>query len=649
MSDTPHLALPLVAAAQAQKHVTVNEALRSLDALVQLAVLDRGLASPPASPLDGQRWIVAAAPTGAWAGHAGEIAAWQDDAWVYHAPQAGWVAYVLDEATMLVWDGASWADYFAAVTALQNLTLLGIGTSADATNPFAAKLNKALFTARTVAEGGDGDLRYTLNKESAADVLSLLMQTGFSGRAELGLVGDDNFVLKVSADGSGWHTALIVDKASGGVDFLAAEASVASATSCDIGAVNALKVAITGTTTITSFGARANAVRLIRFAGALSLTHNATSLVLPGGADVTTAAGDTALATSDASGNWRLRHYQRASGKPLTAPVATDVSDATATGRALLTAGSAGAGRSTLGLAAIAASGSADDLTTGTVARSVRHAAQLDVFTASGTYAVPSWARRLLIVTIAAGGGGGSGATGTNAANRFGGGGAGAGGRSVEEFDTADVSASLSVTIGSGGGGGALVTGTASGNNGAGGGTTTVKDGATTLVSALGGNGGSGGSTSTGTAGSGGSGITQANAGGSSSATAAGISGASLTRADGPGGGGAGGALDTAGNQRAGGDGGAGYKIGGSDRQTAGGTGGTSAGQAGTNGADKAWQRGAGAGGAGGAANASGNGGPGGNGGAPGGGGGGGAAARETANSGAGGNGGRGEAWIIAS
>src|SRR3712207_5060978 len=141
MTDTLNLALPCIEAAQAQKHVTHNEALRLLDTLVQLAVLDRDLTAPPGSPADGARWIVAASPTGAWAGHAGHIAAWQDGAWQFSAPKLGWIAYVGDEGTLITWNGSAWGDFFATVTALQNLSRLGIGTSADATNPFSAKLN----------------------------------------------------------------------------------------------------------------------------------------------------------------------------------------------------------------------------------------------------------------------------------------------------------------------------------------------------------------------------------------------------------------------------------------------------------------------------------------------------------------------------
>jgi hypothetical protein len=320
MTDTtPNLALPELIAAQAQKHVTVNEALRALDVLVQLAVLDRDLAAPPGSPAEGQRWLVAGSPTGAWGGHADEIAAWQDGDWEFYAPQPGWLVYVVDESSLLAWTGSAWVDAIT-ILSLNNLTLLGIGTTADATNPFSAKLNNVLWVAKALSDGGDGTLRWKMSKESPADTLSMLFQTSFSGRAELGLTGDDDFHVKVSNDGSSWTEALTVDRATGGVRFLANSTDVASGATCNIGAAPSLAARITGTTTITSFGSVANALRFIRFAGALTLTHNATSLVLPGGATITTAAGDTAIATSDASGNWRLWHYQRADGFPL-APV----------------------------------------------------------------------------------------------------------------------------------------------------------------------------------------------------------------------------------------------------------------------------------------------------------------------------------------
>ena len=217
METTDNLALPYIMPSQAQKHVTHNEALGMLDALVQLAVADRDLASPPVAPAGGERYIVAGGATGDWADHDGAIAHWVDGGWTFHAPRPGFVCHVVDEDAFIYFDGAGWTALGAALAVLQNLSRFGLGTMADAANPFAAKLNKALWTALTTGEGGDGDLRYTLNKEAAGNVLSLLLQSGFSGRAELGLVGDDDLSLKVSPDGSAWTTALVVDRSDGSV------------------------------------------------------------------------------------------------------------------------------------------------------------------------------------------------------------------------------------------------------------------------------------------------------------------------------------------------------------------------------------------------------------------------------------------------
>jgi len=94
------------------------------------------------------------------------------------------------------------------------------------------------------------------------------------------------------------------------------QVDVASAATTDLNASTAVKQRITGTTTITSLGTGAHKLRFVLFAGVLTLTHNSTSLILPGGADITTAAGDTAIFMSDASGNWRCWDYQRAATAP---------------------------------------------------------------------------------------------------------------------------------------------------------------------------------------------------------------------------------------------------------------------------------------------------------------------------------------------
>lgn len=115
-----------------------------------------------------------------------------------------------------------------------------------------------------------------------------------------------------------WTTALTLSNTltmSGAAINTAKGSDIASATTTDIGAATGNFVDITGTTTITGLGTvQAGTLRAVRFSGALTLTHNATSLILPSGANITTASGDTALFVSLGSGNWRCLFYSKASG-----------------------------------------------------------------------------------------------------------------------------------------------------------------------------------------------------------------------------------------------------------------------------------------------------------------------------------------------
>lgn len=225
---TPNLGLPQLAADQAQKHVTVNEALFDLDALVQLAVLDRNLSAPPGSPAEGARYIVAASPTGAWAGHANHITAWLDGAWRFFIPGNGWLAWVVDEAALLAWNGSAWVDALSAVSAIQNLALLGIRTTADTNNRLAVKSDGVLLSHDDVTPG-TGHMRVTLNKSAAAKDAGFTIQDAFSTRALFGLLGDDDFTIKVSPDGSTFYLALSIDKATGHVGLGGATADANNA------------------------------------------------------------------------------------------------------------------------------------------------------------------------------------------------------------------------------------------------------------------------------------------------------------------------------------------------------------------------------------------------------------------------------------
>lgn len=198
---TPNLVLPYLMPSQAQKHVTHNEALQLLDLFVQLTVEAFGATLPPANPANGQVWALGATPSGVWAGQGRKLAARIGGAWTFLDPLEGWCAWGRTETELRIWRGTAWERL-----PLQNLDGLGIASAFDATNRLSVASPASLLT-----HAGAGH-QLKINKATAGDTAALLYQTDWSGRAEMGLAGNDNFALKVSADGSLWADALVADR-----------------------------------------------------------------------------------------------------------------------------------------------------------------------------------------------------------------------------------------------------------------------------------------------------------------------------------------------------------------------------------------------------------------------------------------------------
>lgn len=213
MDQTARLSLPFIMSGQALKHVTHNDGLNRLDALVQPVVESMVLAAPPVSPLPGEAWIVPAGASGAWAGHTDELAAWQDGAWAFHDPAEGWQVFDRQSDTLRVFSGSAWV----AVAAIgAGLPYLGIATSADATNRLAVSAPASLLT-----HAGAGH-QLKINKASAGETASLLFQSNWTGLAEMGLMGDGHWRIKVSPDGGSWTNAIAIDAGSAAVTFAGA-------------------------------------------------------------------------------------------------------------------------------------------------------------------------------------------------------------------------------------------------------------------------------------------------------------------------------------------------------------------------------------------------------------------------------------------
>ncbi len=206
MDFSHNLNLPFLLPNQAQKHVTVNESLLALDALLHLKVLSRTETSPPASPDEGDTYIPAAGASDIWSGKEDTIAIIQDNSWTFYAPNAGWTAWCEAEEATLFFDGSTWSPLSNAIGIP---AVFGVNSAADPTNRLLVKSDAILFDTET------GDQRVKANKSLETDTASFLFQSGFSGHAEFGLIGDNNFSIKVSPDGSTFETALTARAADG--------------------------------------------------------------------------------------------------------------------------------------------------------------------------------------------------------------------------------------------------------------------------------------------------------------------------------------------------------------------------------------------------------------------------------------------------
>jgi hypothetical protein len=189
MAETsPRLLLPWLQAAQAQKHVTHNEALRRLDGLVNLTVEDRNRSAPPANPVEGAAYLVAAGATGLWAGWSGDVALWADGAWMRLPMRIGWRVWVVVEELMLVRLAAGWITLDAA------MGLLVRGASTDLAKGALGSWTRAAVIEASVIGLSGSSVTTALTIPAGALVI------GVSARVTTAITGATGFALGISGE-----------------------------------------------------------------------------------------------------------------------------------------------------------------------------------------------------------------------------------------------------------------------------------------------------------------------------------------------------------------------------------------------------------------------------------------------------------------
>lgn len=181
MADTANLTLPLVAPAQAQKHVTVNEALVRLDALAQLSLASISTVDPPVSPAEGVAYAIPAGATGDWAGQEGQIAIWSNGGWIFVEPRPGWRAFVQDRGSVAISDGAGWqAGALSLAPGGGGLAFRSASVDVSLT-PGSSVTTETVFPARAIAFGVTGRVVAGITGTATAWELGVSGDTGRYG------------------------------------------------------------------------------------------------------------------------------------------------------------------------------------------------------------------------------------------------------------------------------------------------------------------------------------------------------------------------------------------------------------------------------------------------------------------------------------
>ena len=258
MENTTNLKLPLLIPNQSGKEITHNEALIIIDNILQNGIIDKDLTTPPENPNTNDMYIVGEGAIGKWE-EKDNYLAFYDNGWRFIEPREGFTFWVNDEDKLYTYNGSKWiatiqagadiennnsttpttppitklseledveiieatqynilqhnGEKFINTSNLQQLSMVGINTQADENNKLSIKSDYVLF------DNNGNSSKIKANKATETDTASHLFQTNYGGRAEFGLIGNDDFTLKVSNNGETWKDAFVVDKATGNIDF----------------------------------------------------------------------------------------------------------------------------------------------------------------------------------------------------------------------------------------------------------------------------------------------------------------------------------------------------------------------------------------------------------------------------------------------
>jgi Protein of unknown function (DUF2793) len=220
MTDTPRLSLPVIEAAQAQKHVTHNEALVLLDALTQLAVEDRTLTAPPGSPADGACYIPASGASADWSGWDGQIALYSGGGWLKIVPVSGLKAWVKAERLTVTYEDGVWRDGVALTSGGGRVTPRAKEEELTLSGAYAETTDSAFIPDRAVVLGVASRTTLAITGATSYAVGTAANTTQFGdslgvalGSTNIGVIGPTGFYadtkVRVTANGGSFSAGKV--------------------------------------------------------------------------------------------------------------------------------------------------------------------------------------------------------------------------------------------------------------------------------------------------------------------------------------------------------------------------------------------------------------------------------------------------------
>ena len=211
---SPRLTLPYIRPAQAQKHVTHNQAIRQIDGLIHMSVASDALSTPPTEQVEGTCYLVPPTAQDGWQGWAHHVAIWQDAAWMFLTPKTGWRLFVSDQKKLMVYHGSAWV-VLADANPHHSLEALSIQATTTATQRLAVQSHTILWTSISQSDDATGGIVHVLNKNAASQDNGLVFQNNYKPHLSMGCFGSNDFKISRIDEAGAHQDSLTLDSQSG--------------------------------------------------------------------------------------------------------------------------------------------------------------------------------------------------------------------------------------------------------------------------------------------------------------------------------------------------------------------------------------------------------------------------------------------------